>query len=87
MEEQSVSANILGQLNYNRSFGKHIVDARALYKLEYYSSLGQNNTNKRLYATAMAGYSYDSRYMIDATISYVGTSRLQKLIIIRLILR
>lgn len=78
MEEQSVSANILGQLNYNRSFGKHIVDARALYKLEYYSSLGQNNTNKRLYATAMAGYSYDSRYMIDATISYVGTSRLQK---------
>lgn len=78
MEEQSVAANVLGRLNYNRSFGKHVVDASALYKLEYYSSLGQNNTTKRLYATAMAGYNYDSRYMVDATVSYVGTSRLQK---------
>lgn len=78
MEEQSVSANVLGRLNYNRTFGKHRVDASGQYKLEYYSSLGRNNTTKRLYGTAMAGYSYDGRYMLDATFSYIGTSRLQK---------
>ena len=78
MEDQSVAANALASVNYERTFGKHSVDASALYKLEYSSSLGRNNTDKRLYSTVMAGYNYDNRYMLDATFSYIGTSRLQK---------
>lgn len=78
MTEQYVQANMEGKLKYNRAFGKHAITASGIYKLEYYSSLGRNHTDKRMYFTGMAGYSFNNKYMLDATVSHVGTSRLQK---------
>lgn len=78
MTDQYVQANVEGRLNYNRVFGKHIFDASGIYRLEYYSKLGRNNTDKRMYFIGTAGYSFANKYMIDATVSHVGTSRLQK---------
>lgn len=76
MTEQYIRYNLQGKVNYDRVFGKHNVNASAIYKQDYYSALGQNNTTKRLSFIGTAGYSYDNRYMIDATVASVGTSRL-----------
>lgn len=78
MTEQYVQANVEGKLNYSRVFGKHGLDVSGIYRLEYYSGLGQNNTDKRMYFIGTAGYSFANKYMVDATVSHVGTSRLQK---------
>lgn len=76
MTEQYVRANLEGRVNYGRLFGQHAVNAAGIYRQEYYSSLGRNNTDKRLSFIGQAGYSFANKYMLDATISYVGTSRL-----------
>lgn len=77
MSNQYVSANIEGKVLYNRTFNLHAIDVGGIYRLEYYSALGRNNTNKRLYYTGTIGWDYSQKYMVDATFSYVGTSRLQ----------
>lgn len=79
MTEQYMRANVEGQIKYDRTFsGKHDVDAAAIYRQEYYSYLGRNNTVKRLSFIGQFGYSYDNRYMIDAVVNFAGTSRLPK---------
>lgn len=77
MSNQYVSANIEGKVLYNRTFNLHTIDVGGIYRLEYYSALGRNNTNKRLYYTGTIGWDYSQKYMVDATFSHVGTSRLQ----------
>lgn len=78
MTEQYVHANIEGKVNYERTFGKHAVNAVGMYQQEYYSALGRNNTTKRMSFIGQAGYSFANKYMIDAAVAYVGTSRLAK---------
>lgn len=78
MEEQYVYTNVEGKLNYDRTWNKHTLNTSGIYRLEYYSQLGRNNTDKRLSFIGMAGYSFANRYMLDATITHAGTSRLQK---------
>lgn len=78
MTEQYVNAHAEGKINYERAFGKHAVNAAGIYRQEYWSSLGRNNTTKRLSFIGQAGYSFANKYMLDAVISYVGTSRLPK---------
>lgn len=78
MTEQYVNANIEGKVNYERSFGEHDVNVNGIYRQEYWSSLGRNNTTKRMSFIGQAGYSFANKYMIDAVIASVGTSRLPK---------
>lgn len=79
MTEQYMRANVEGLVKYDRTFdGKHDVDASVIYRQEYYSYLGRNNTVKRLSFIGQFGYSYAGRYMIDAVVNFAGTSRLPK---------
>lgn len=79
MTEQYMRANVEGLVKYDRTFGgKHDLDAAAIYRQEYYSYLGRNNTVKRLSFIGQFGYSYADRYMIDAVVNFAGTSRLPK---------
>ena len=78
MTEQYVNAVVEAKVNYERTFGKHGVNVNGIYRQEYWSSLGRNNTTKRLSFIGQAGYSFANKYMIDAVIASVGTSRLPK---------
>lgn len=76
MTEQYMRAYVDGKIGYQRNFNGHEVTASAEYLQEYWSSLGRNNTTKRLSVIGQAGYSFKNRYMLDASLSYAGTSRL-----------
>ena len=76
MTEQYVRANLEGKINYNRVFGRHTLNASGIYQQEYYSSLGRNNTTKRMSFIGTASYDFANKYLFDATVAYVGTSRL-----------
>lgn len=76
MTDQYVRAEVSAKALYDRSFAKHNLNASAGWNMEYYSKLGRNNTDKRLTYALTAGYSYDDRYMLDAAVACVGTSRL-----------
>lgn len=76
MTEQNVRANLEGKINYERTFGQHTLNVNGMYQQEYYSSLGRNNTTKRMAFIGMAGYNFANKYMLDATVAYAGTSRL-----------
>lgn len=77
MTEQYNQAQLEAKVNYEKKIKRHDFNLNALYKMEYYSSMGRNNTDKRIYLTALAGYGYNGRYLIDASFSRVGTSRIQ----------
>lgn len=76
MTEQNVRANLEGKINYERTFGQHTLNVNGMYQQEYYSSLGRNNTTKRMAFIGMAEYNFANKYMLDATVAYAGTSRL-----------
>lgn len=65
------------KLGYKRDFGKHDLNTALLYRYEYTSSMGRNNTQKRQYLLGQVGYAYDNRYLFDVVVNYYGTSYLQ----------
>lgn len=76
MTEQYVRAEAEAKMLYSRTFDKHMLNASAGWDMEYYSSLGRNNTTKRMSYIATAGYSFDNKYLLDAAMACVGSSRL-----------
>lgn len=78
MEDQYMHAFLDAKVAYDRTFSRHQLTANVQYKQEYMSSLGRNNTVKRLFFIGQAGYNYADRYMIDAAFASVGTSRLSR---------
>ena len=65
------------KLGYRQEFGKHNINTSLMYRYEYASSMGQNNTQKRQYLLAQLGYNYNSRYFLDMVVNRYGTSFLQ----------
>lgn len=74
LASQYTHSNIEAKVFYGRTFGKHKVSAGAFYNQWAYVSTGRATSKYRQYVTGTAGYNYDNRYMVDATINHYGTS-------------
>lgn len=63
-------------VNYERTFGLHRVDARAAYRQKSYNSNGRNTSTKVQEAFITASYGYDNRYLVDLVANWSGTAYL-----------
>lgn len=64
--------NMNGGLNYNQSFGKHSLSARAFVRTYQNVVRGQNSSYRYLSYNGQATYIYDNRYILSGNISYMG---------------
>jgi TonB-linked SusC/RagA family outer membrane protein len=65
--------NMLGGLDYNRTFGKHAIQAQAFLRTYKNVVRGQNSSNRYLSYNATATYVYDNRYVLSGNLSYMGS--------------
>lgn len=75
-ENLEMSTDFQTKVTYNRTFGKHSVNAAAIFELQSTVMNTRNNTRKNVSVIANAGYSYDNRYVINAIINHTGSSYL-----------
>lgn len=61
---------------YDRTFGKHALDAQLKWDYEYYDIYGINNTVYRQNVSWWSHYGYDGRYFADLALVASGSSRL-----------
>lgn len=67
------------KLNYGKSWGgDHVFHATALFHNEENSLKGQNNTYRRLSYIGNANYGFKNKYFVDLSLSYSGSSVLNK---------
>lgn len=78
LSEQFIRSNVEAKLNYNRGFGRQLLDASLVYRQESEEPLELNNAHYRQNLMLYAGYNFDSRYMVDVVANYYGTSVLLK---------
>jgi TonB-linked SusC/RagA family outer membrane protein len=64
--------NMRGGLDYNRTFGKHAIQAQAFLRTYKNVVRGQNSSNRYLSYNATATYVYDNRYVLSGNLSYMG---------------
>ncbi len=67
-------ANTILRVNYDQQWGKHKVNALALFHANAEVGTGQNNTYHRINNAALVHYSYDKKYFADLTMSYSGNN-------------
>ena len=71
--EYYYNVNVVGGLEYNRDFGKHSVNGQVFMRTYRNVVRGQNSSNRYLSYNAMLNYIYDSRYVLSANLSYMGS--------------
>lgn len=64
--------NFNAGLNYNKTFGKHAVDARAFIRTYQNVVSGSNSSNRFLSYNGQATYTYDNKYIFSGNISQMG---------------
>lgn len=72
MNRTSVWAKVL----YDRQFGAHGISARLIFNENRSDYRGANNSYMYRDAIASVGYNYDSRYVVNAVLSYAGASQM-----------
>lgn len=70
--EYYYNMNFNAGLNYNQTFGKHAVDARAFIRTYQNVTQGSSSSNRYLSFNAQASYVYDNRYILSANVSHMG---------------
>jgi TonB-linked SusC/RagA family outer membrane protein len=65
--------NMIGALTYDRTFGKHAVNAQAFLRTYQNVVRGQSSSNRYLSYNATATYVYDNRYILSGNFSYMGS--------------
>ncbi|WP_437922070.1 SusC/RagA family TonB-linked outer membrane protein [Sphingobacterium sp. LRF_L2] len=65
--------NTIGSLQYGRSFGKHQVDATAMFRTYKNVVEGYNSSNRYVTFGGIVNYRYDKRYLAQVTASYQGS--------------
>lgn len=75
-ESLTMRSALQAKLSYDRVFGKHDVHAAAIYDMQSVVVNGRNMSHKNQSAVFNAAYSYDARYVVDAVLSYSGSSYL-----------
>lgn len=74
--QRRLTAN--GAINYDRTFGDHAVYAQANYAYEFVNTTGNNTSIFRHTLGLFGHYAYQGKYILDASLSYMGSSRLAK---------
>lgn len=64
--------NMIGALEYNRTFGKHALSAQAFVRTYQNVVRGQESSNRYLSYNATATYVYDNRYILSGNLSRMG---------------
>lgn len=67
-----------GSLNYDRTFGKHVVNAMLLYNQKDRQYHDVAISYKKQGVVGRAAYSYDNRYFIEANFGYTGSETFAK---------
>lgn len=67
-----------GNVTYDRTFGNHSVYAQAHYGYEFQNTTGGNTSIYRQNLGIFGHYAFQQKYILDASLSYVGSSRLVK---------
>lgn len=68
-----------GSVNYDRTFNDdHAVFAEAKYSYEFQNTTGGNTTIFRHTLGLFGHYAYQGKYIVDASLSYMGSNRLVK---------
>ena len=75
-EKLTMRTSMQANITYDRTFGKHDVHAAAIYDMQSVVANGRNNSHNNLSAIFNAAYSYGGRYVLDAVLSYSGSSYL-----------
>ena len=75
-ESLTMRSAVQAKLSYDRVFGTHDVHAALIYDMQSVVADGRNKSHKNQSAIFNAAYSYDNRYVIDAVLSYSGSSYL-----------
>lgn len=65
-------------ITYDRSFGKHDLTVAGLFLMQSMEYDSQLHKVKRLNSSVYANYMYDKRYVVDATLSYIGSPSFSK---------
>jgi TonB-linked SusC/RagA family outer membrane protein len=64
--------NVIGSVNYNRTFGKHSIDATGMARTYKNVVEGYNSSNRYLTFGSIINYIYDNKYIAQLTASYQG---------------
>lgn len=72
MNRTSVWAKVL----YDRSFGRHGISARLIFNENRSDYRGANNSYMYRDGIASVAYNYDSRYLVQAVVTYGGASQM-----------
>ena len=78
LSAQFIRTNVEAKVNYNRGFGKHLVDASLIYRQDSSEPLELRKAKYHQSVMLYAGYNFDSRYMVDVVANYYGSSVLPK---------
>lgn len=65
-------------LDYDRTFGDHSVFSQIKYSYEFENTTGSNTTIYRQNIGWFGHYAFQNKYIADASLSYMGSSRLAK---------
>lgn len=71
--DYSYNINMIGALDYSRTFGKHTVSAQAFMRTYQHVVRGQNSSERYLSYNAMATYVYNNRYILSGNLSHMGS--------------
>lgn len=64
--------NFRAGLNYNNTFGKHAVNAKAFIRTYKSVNHGSESSNRYLSYNGQATYVFDNRYILSGNVSYMG---------------
>ncbi|SEM41519.1 TonB-linked outer membrane protein, SusC/RagA family [bacterium A37T11] len=76
--DMSYNINLIGSLNYQRSFGVHAIDAQVMMRTYRNVVEGYTSSNRYLSYGAIANYSYKNKYIAQASASYMGNDNYAK---------
>ncbi|MGV8137333.1 MAG: SusC/RagA family TonB-linked outer membrane protein [Mangrovibacterium sp.] len=65
-------------LNYDRTFGKHMVNGIVLYNADDYTISGDNFPYKHVNVSGRASYAYDQKYIGELSFSWMGSENFAK---------
>lgn len=76
--DMNYNINTWSSLNYDRTFGKHAVNAQAMMRTYQNVVEGYTSSNRYLTYGGIANYVYDNKYIAQFTGSYMGNDNYQK---------
>lgn len=74
---QRTSYDFRGELSYDKIFDEHVVNAWVLVQQNQYDMHATNQVYRYRNFSGNVHYGFNNRYLIDATLSYSGTNRIQ----------